>query len=785
MATPGAAFTTNCRRFVCVLLALLYALQISAQSDIDTLELRQQLASVEADLQQGELDPAQLEQHVVEVNQARSRIGDCVAAAEAQLQTLNNNLAALDLGDDDNAADVFEAELRDIKSSIQSQKKIAIDCQLLANRVDAVLQQLTEYKGSMLVSRLQQNSRTAMAVLKRFFAERNQVLGATMEVVRKLSGGVWDALARQRGLLYLCLVAVLLGAYLSFIRRTQVLGLQSEQGYGNFDRFRLAMREAIYRMAFVLLPLSVASLYWLLFPPANNGSTALIKHLCYLLTMFFWASVVIRATLEPGNTQWVFAPIQPKRRHALAQRIRVLLGLVFISLLFSMVAAQLPESMAHFIRLCIMLGLAGNLIWLIWLIDSLERFAGRSRKLRGVLVSLLLVTGIAEIGGYLNFSAYLLQGFIGTLLAISILWLLNEFTREVFDGLDTGQRRWHRAVRKKLAVAADAHVPGLLWFRFFSLIVVWGLAAVVFLQAWELLDVSWAWFRRLFEDGFAFGETQIIPAKILLGVLLFALLLMLANSFKNKVVGTSSLLARFESSARETVLTLIGYAGFMLALIIGLSMAGFSFQNLAIVAGALSVGIGFGLQNIVNNFVSGIILLFERPIRRGDWVVVGGTEGVVKNIRVRSTEIETFDRSDVVVPNSEFISQQVVNWTLNDPHGRVIVPVGVAYGSDTAMVREILLKVAHEHPDVIQENNFRNLPMPRVLFMGFGDSALNFELRCFIRDIRNWPFVRSDLNFEIDRSFRAAGISIPFPQRDVHIIGPQEARPPDQPGAHS
>jgi potassium efflux system protein len=233
-----------------------------------------------------------------------------------------------------------------------------------------------------------------------------------------------------------------------------------------------------------------------------------------------------------------------------------------------------------------------------------------------------------------------------------------------------------------------------------------------------------------------------------------------------------------EPSARETALTLMGYTGFIIALLIGLSLAGFSFQNLAIVAGALSVGIGFGLQNIVNNFVSGIILLFERPIRRGDWVVVGGTEGFVKNIRVRSTEIETFDRSDVIVPNSEFISSQVTNWTLNDPNGRLKAPIGVAYGSDVESVRDILLGIANEHPATVKAGNFRQLPEPSVLFMGFGDSALDFELRFFIQDIRNWPIVLSDINFAIDREFRKARVEIPFPQRSVHLIPPTDS--PDE-----
>jgi len=178
--------------------------------------------------------------------------------------------------------------------------------------------------------------------------------------------------------------------------------------------------------------------------------------------------------------------------------------------------------------------------------------------------------------------------------------------------------------------------------------------------------------------------------------------------------------------------TITGYVMFLIALLAGLSAAGFDFSNIAIVAGALSVGIGFGLQNIVNNFVSGLILLFERPIRKGDWIVVGGTEGLVKDIQIRSTKIQTFDRADVIVPNSELISGQVTNWVLSGKTGRAIIPVGVAYGTDTEKVRDILLAIAEENDDIVKTGVS---PKPKVLFREFGDSSLNFELRVFLRSI--------------------------------------------------
>jgi small-conductance mechanosensitive channel len=193
------------------------------------------------------------------------------------------------------------------------------------------------------------------------------------------------------------------------------------------------------------------------------------------------------------------------------------------------------------------------------------------------------------------------------------------------------------------------------------------------------------------------------------------------------------------------------------------SYAGFSLSNIAIIAGALSVGIGFGLQNLVNNFVSGLILLAERPIRVGDLVVVGGEEGYVRKISVRSTELETFDRAHVLIPNSYFVSEKVKNWTFRNNIRRVAIPVGVAYDSDPHQVKAVLLKVAANNPDVLKT------PEPAVTLDEFAAASVNFTLYAFIADIAKTGTVRTELTMAILTAFAKAGIVIPFGQTDVSI----------------
>lgn len=195
----------------------------------------------------------------------------------------------------------------------------------------------------------------------------------------------------------------------------------------------------------------------------------------------------------------------------------------------------------------------------------------------------------------------------------------------------------------------------------------------------------------------------------------------------------------------------------------GISTMGFDLTNLALIAGALSVGIGFGLQSIVSNFVSGLILLFERPIKVGDWVITNSGEGIVKKISVRATVVETFDRTSIIVPNSELISSSVKNWTHADKIGRVIISVGVSYSSNPQQVQDILLEL------ITNNNEILNNPKPTVHFKDFADSALIFEIRFFIRNIREVFDISSKVRFQIWDAFKEAGVEISFPQRDLHI----------------
>ncbi|MEZ5599499.1 MAG: mechanosensitive ion channel, partial [Pseudomonadales bacterium] len=225
---------------------------------------------------------------------------------------------------------------------------------------------------------------------------------------------------------------------------------------------------------------------------------------------------------------------------------------------------------------------------------------------------------------------------------------------------------------------------------------------------------------------------------------------------------------RIDAASRYAITSILRYAIVIAGTLVGLSVLGMRWSQLQWLAAALSVGLGFGLQEIFANFVSGLILLFERPFRVGDIVTVDNLSGTVTRIRTRATTILDFDNKEIFVPNRTFITGQLINWTLSNAMTRVVIQVGVDYGSDTDLVHRLLMQVAQEHPRVVAD------PAPKSWFLSFGASSLDFELRVFVATIEDRLMVQDALNTRIAALFAEHGIGIAYPQLDVHIRGTGE-----------
>ena len=299
----------------------------------------------------------------------------------------------------------------------------------------------------------------------------------------------------------------------------------------------------------------------------------------------------------------------------------------------------------------------------------------------------------------------------------------------------------------QMGLAAGLSIYLLVFVCFVPLILLqWG---------FQVADIQ-SWAYRIFTE-IRIGSISISLIGILAGLVLFTVGLFVTRWFQKWVDGNVLARSQVDTGVRNSVRTAVGYAGVALAGLIGISAAGISLSSLALVAGALSLGIGFGLQNIVSNFVSGLILLAERPFKVGDWVVAGTTEGFVRRISVRATEIETFQRQTVIVPNSVLINGQVGNWTHRNKLGRIEVPISVHGGNDPAQVREVLLDVVRN-----QQGLLRN-PEPSVVFQAFSPSSLDFEIRAFLADILTATAIKSELRAAVLQRLRDESIPIGGP----------------------
>jgi potassium efflux system protein len=367
-------------------------------------------------------------------------------------------------------------------------------------------------------------------------------------------------------------------------------------------------------------------------------------------------------------------------------------------------------------------------------------------------ISLILaLVGYSDAAVGLLFPSLLSVGFL------AVLFITFEAMRDLCAMLSSDEAEGHDSLT---AVMINAALT-LISLPVFAII--WGARVSQLTELWTQ-----------FKTGVTLGDVQLSPGAVVELIIVFVIGLLFTRLIQRTLKTRILAKTKVDLGGQNAIVSGVGYLGIFIAALTAITSAGLDLSSLAIVAGALSVGIGFGLQNIVSNFVSGIILLIERPISVGDWIEVGGNMGIVSKISVRSTSIQTFDRTDVIVPNADLVSGTVTNYTHGSSVGRIILPIGVAYGNDTRKVEEILKPLAAAHPMVLLD------PAPSVVFKGFGADSLDFEIRALLSDINSGLSVKTELNHQIAEALTANGIEIPFAQRDIWIRNP-EALVPNSP----
>ncbi len=379
-------------------------------------------------------------------------------------------------------------------------------------------------------------------------------------------------------------------------------------------------------------------------------------------------------------------------------------------------------------------------------------------KLLSAWSKVVVIAGLfADISGYSHFASWWYISWGVSVVVICVCALLVYSMKDIDNNF-------------KGKIEPDTQSPYCISYPFYwilskglyFLIIVFALTGLAF--SWSSSDAFFVWLWEIFHKKYVIGKIELSMVSFAYSILVIFLTYVFIQLWEKIIANRVFKESGLSTGAKGSVITISTYAIWSVGILISLSVFGLNTTSLAVVFGALSIGLGFGLQNIFNNFVSGLILLFERPIQVGDVVEVGGVWGEVKKINVRATLVQTYTNSSLIIPNSEFISALVTNWSHKDPFIRRDLLVGVAYGSDTALVKTLLLQAADSVKEVYDAPQ-----KPRVQFINFGDSSLDFRLR-FWSDIDNFVEAESKLRYEIDRLFKAHNVVIPFPQRDIHIM---------------
>jgi len=483
---------------------------------------------------------------------------------------------------------------------------------------------------------------------------------------------------------------------------------------------------------------------------------------------------ITRAVLAPELPQWRTMEIAPENAHKITRIIKLMAVVFAGDIFFRIVSREFVVSqellsvaltIAVTLQASAMIALSRRTLWVSLITEDVadtEASENVSKGrfwpyVRGILAVGATVAVIAALIGYGVLARFLIDRIVITLVAIALLFLVRGILREVVGALIRSP-----LFRSRLRMQNESLRKLRFWVRGALDPVLVVIGALIVLPFWGVPKEELSRWSLAVLQGFKIGNVPISPFDIILAVAVFVGTMATTRFVQRRLLERVLPQTNLSVNVQHSLTASIGYIGAILAAALAIAVVGVDLTNIALVAGALSVGIGFGLQNVVNNFVSGVILMAERPIKVGDWVVVGGMEGFVKRINFRGTELETFQRASVIIPNAEILSTPLTNWTHKDRRGRIDIAIGVAYGSDTGRVRDILLEVAGANDQVLTD------PQPFVLFMDFGASSLDFELRCFTGEVILRPRIASESRFEIDRRFREEGIEIPFPQRVIH-----------------
>ena len=494
----------------------------------------------------------------------------------------------------------------------------------------------------------------------------------------------------------------------------------------------------------------------------------------YYSLYIFLSNAATRVVFTPYNPKWRLIAMDDVKAKSITKAFYLSFFLIGICSMFEHIASQSNSS----VELLYFISLISTFIKAFCLVRVVKKFfwddnfsdddmseddsvedSKTQRALRVIFFSSILAVSVITISlfGYPRLAEFIINRTLLTILIVVATLILRKAifeltTRILLLSFWVKKLHLRRQLLQKMDFWIDVIIsPIFIILGVLAILTLWGVSTDILLHSIKKLLL-----------GFKIGGVEISLFQIALGIAIFFAALAVVRILRRRLLENILSHVDIEDGIKHSLASGFGFVGFVIAGFIAIAVMGGDLSNVALVAGALSVGIGLGLQDIVNNFVSGIILLFERPIKVGDWVVINGEEGKIKQINIRSTEIETFNRASVIIPNATILSNSLTNLTHENNWMRFKIPVSVAYGSDTQKVKQVLLECATSNKKVLKK------PAPYVLFQNFGQSSLDFELRGYSSNIWEGWEIPSELRFEINKRFIEEGIEIPFTQMVIH-----------------
>ncbi|MBN1684292.1 MAG: mechanosensitive ion channel [Gammaproteobacteria bacterium] len=745
--------------FILTLLFTTTAFAISnIENAFDTVQANRTLDKLSIDLSISELEVKNLENAIDVLSKLQDQAKLCVKTTQSEIDKINQQV-------EETKATVTEGEKLTEAEQYLSTKKEELTkqqsaCQLFVLRSEEIINSFSSKVKELSAQKLLKTTPTFLtkiATSKTLLESLHKNFNTSLFL--KKSGLQILPAPFMLGI-FLLLLALSFGVGFLIKKKSRFPKIKGEELIAIFrDKLKWVLiyttKKHIIPFLFILLAFTAISI-----PSFINNQiyslTLVIFGLFILETIF----IVIEIFFRPIAHEKSLTDFDKTISLPLLRRLNILATLCFLGFFVYvlLLGQSIPAAVMDFLRTLFITLFSISLITVLWLVNRLPNILKQHKILRIsislVLTILLLTLLTTEWLGYQYLVNYILKGITLTVLSTFLAWIFYKMISGILKIIDAPESR----IRQYLHLKKTQSIPEIMWFGLIFFVLIWGGYVLSLLKIWGLSDTEFRKIITILSEGFKAANLKFIPARIFYGFVLFTVLFTLVRGLR--------ILIEKKWRIDKTIDTIIAYITTFIFLIISLLVAGVNFEGLAIIAGALSVGIGFGLQNIVNNFVSGIILLLEKPIKPGDRIAIEGTEGFVKKISIRSTQIQALNLSNIIVPNAELISKNVINLSLRDDNSRINIIVGVAYDSNIELVKKVLMEVANAHPDVVTEDLSKQ---PSIYFTAFEASSLRFELYCTIRDVNAKYRIISELNTAINKAFKENNIEIPCPQMEVKL----------------